>query len=311
MCPSSPLNDRILKDWQYVRSYAIKDSNLFLSLMADGGIYEFEPKLSDEKASATQQPSSSTLTTTSAARVRGTATYRERMVLPPGAVFEAVLEDVSRADAPAHVIGRAHIDGPGNPPIPYSISYDPSRIDPSHRYAVRARIVASGKLLFTSDQYYPVLTAGESNEVDLLLRRAGASSAASGGAGGSNTPPGKTASTEPLENTYWKLIRLGDTAVTVAPQQQEPHFVLNSQTRRVGGSGGCNRLNGGYAVNGDRLTFSQLAGTMMARLQGMETEKAFLQALPQVSKWKITGQHLELFDASGNVIASFEARQIK
>jgi hypothetical protein len=104
------------------------------------------------------------------------------MVLPPGAVFEAILEDVSRADAPAHVVGRAHIDGPGNPPIPFSISYDPSRIDPSHRYAVRARIVVSGKLLFTSDQHYPVLTAGESNEVNLLLRRAGASSAASGGA---------------------------------------------------------------------------------------------------------------------------------
>jgi heat shock protein HslJ len=30
MCPSSPLNDRILKDWQYVRSYIIKDSNLSL-----------------------------------------------------------------------------------------------------------------------------------------------------------------------------------------------------------------------------------------------------------------------------------------
>jgi para-nitrobenzyl esterase len=74
MCPSSPLNDRILKDWQYVRSYIIKDSNLFLSLMADGGIYEFEPKSSDERASDTQQPSSSTPTTTSAARVRGTAT---------------------------------------------------------------------------------------------------------------------------------------------------------------------------------------------------------------------------------------------
>ena len=33
--------------------------------------------------------------------IEGTATYRERMALPPGAVFEATLEDVSRADAPA------------------------------------------------------------------------------------------------------------------------------------------------------------------------------------------------------------------
>jgi para-nitrobenzyl esterase len=41
-CPT-PLNDRIGKDWGFVRSYVIKDGRLFLSLMADGGIYEFEP----------------------------------------------------------------------------------------------------------------------------------------------------------------------------------------------------------------------------------------------------------------------------
>lgn len=43
MCPPGPLNDRIPKDWTYVRSYTIKDSHLFLSLKADGGTYEFEP----------------------------------------------------------------------------------------------------------------------------------------------------------------------------------------------------------------------------------------------------------------------------
>ena len=32
--------------------------------------------------------------------VTGTASYLERMALPPGAVFEATLEDVSRAGKP-------------------------------------------------------------------------------------------------------------------------------------------------------------------------------------------------------------------
>jgi para-nitrobenzyl esterase len=31
------------KDWEFVRSYTIENGHLFLSLMADGGIYEFEP----------------------------------------------------------------------------------------------------------------------------------------------------------------------------------------------------------------------------------------------------------------------------
>lgn len=43
MCPPGSLHDRLAKDWGYVRSYVLKNGHLFLSLMADGGIYEFEP----------------------------------------------------------------------------------------------------------------------------------------------------------------------------------------------------------------------------------------------------------------------------
>ena len=43
MCPPGSLHDRVVKDMEYVRSYVMKDGHLFLSLMADGGIYEFEP----------------------------------------------------------------------------------------------------------------------------------------------------------------------------------------------------------------------------------------------------------------------------
>jgi para-nitrobenzyl esterase len=38
-----PLHDQIVKQWDSIRSYVIKDGHLFLSLMADGGIYGFEP----------------------------------------------------------------------------------------------------------------------------------------------------------------------------------------------------------------------------------------------------------------------------
>jgi hypothetical protein len=32
-----------VKQWAHIRSYVIRDEHLFLALMADGGIYEFEP----------------------------------------------------------------------------------------------------------------------------------------------------------------------------------------------------------------------------------------------------------------------------
>jgi len=42
-CPPESLHDHLVKQWPFVRSYVLEDGHLFLSLMADGGIYEFEP----------------------------------------------------------------------------------------------------------------------------------------------------------------------------------------------------------------------------------------------------------------------------
>lgn len=42
-CRPSPLHDRFARDLAFVRSYVVRDGNLYLSLMADGGIYAFEP----------------------------------------------------------------------------------------------------------------------------------------------------------------------------------------------------------------------------------------------------------------------------
>ncbi len=43
LCLPGSLHDQIVKQWSYVRSFVIRDGHLLLALMADGGIYEFEP----------------------------------------------------------------------------------------------------------------------------------------------------------------------------------------------------------------------------------------------------------------------------
>src|SRR5262245_61480950 len=107
--------------------------------------------------------------------VTGSATYRERIALPPDALFEATLEDVLRLDAPADVIGRTRLESPGQPPFRFSLRYDPARIQESRMYSVRVRITAGDRLLFFTDRSYPVLTRGSGTDVAILLRRAGAS----------------------------------------------------------------------------------------------------------------------------------------
>jgi heat shock protein HslJ len=75
----------------------------------------------------------------------------------------------------------------------------------------------------------------------------------------------------------------------------------------VSGSGGCNRLTGSYELEGERLTFGRMAGTMMACRDGMDTERAFLDALSRVRRARVLGQQLQLFDSEDKPVARFEA----
>ncbi len=105
--------------------------------------------------------------------VTGTASYRERIALPPGAVFEAVLEDVTLADAPAQVLGSTTIEDPGNPPFAFDIAFDPADLDPDETYAVRAQVSVGRRIIFVSDTLQPVLTRGAPDEVQIWMIKVG------------------------------------------------------------------------------------------------------------------------------------------
>ena len=115
---------------------------------------------------------------TSTAKVTGTVTYRERIALPPIAVIKVQLVDVSRADAPAIVLGEQVTHAAGKQvPFAFRITFDPARIEASNSYAVQARIEQDGKLRFISDRHYAVITGGAPTHVDIVLRSVGASRA--------------------------------------------------------------------------------------------------------------------------------------
>jgi heat shock protein HslJ len=115
-----------------------------------------------------------------------------------------------------------------------------------------------------------------------------------------------TAHNVALVNTYWKLVEIKGAAVTVTDNQREPHIVLNAE-RRVAGSDGCNRMMGGYQVSGNNLQLTQMAGTRMACMQGAEQAQLIGATLPQVARYKIAGDEMELRDTKGAVIARFKA----
>jgi uncharacterized lipoprotein YbaY/heat shock protein HslJ/uncharacterized lipoprotein NlpE involved in copper resistance len=100
----------------------------------------------------------------------GSALIRERIALPASTVFEVIIEDIARADAPATPLARTVIEDPGQPPIAFSIDYDRSSLDPRAIYALRATIRHKGRLLFTTDTITQVLQDGDPREVEVIMK---------------------------------------------------------------------------------------------------------------------------------------------
>lgn len=102
--------------------------------------------------------------------VSGTVTYRERIALTPGARLVVELRDVSLQDTAAPLIARQTIENPGQVPIDFRIEYSRDDINSRNTYAILARIIESdGRLAFTNDTAYEVITRGYPNSVDMLL----------------------------------------------------------------------------------------------------------------------------------------------
>jgi len=109
----------------------------------------------------------------SASEVSGTITYLARMALPSQAMVQVQLEDVSRADGAAQILGQQKFQlGNRQVPIPFTLRYDPGKIDAKHSYAVRAQISMASEVRFTTDQAYKVITQGNPTKVDLILKPA-------------------------------------------------------------------------------------------------------------------------------------------
>ena len=105
--------------------------------------------------------------------VTGTLTYLERIALPETAEISVQIQDVSRADAPAIIIGEEQFPSDGKQvPFPFSVKYDTGEIVENHSYVVRGEIRVDGTLLFTTTQAYPVITRGNpTSGIELILTK--------------------------------------------------------------------------------------------------------------------------------------------
>ena len=210
--------------------------------------------------------------------------------LPVGAVLTVTLEDVSLADAPAVTLAQTEIPLTGQqPPVPFSLVYPGAAVQPPAIYSARARVTLGDRLLFTTTESYRV-DALSPAPAELRLQAVPPPVA----------PPTPDVS---LTETYWKLIEVDGTPVQVSDDTREPHLVLHNQDSRLAGSGGVNRLMGGFTLDGGTLTFGNIASTMMAGPpEAMQQEQAILGALGRGRGFRIAGDRLALVDDAGRPV---------
>lgn len=111
-----------------------------------------------------------------------------------------------------------------------------------------------------------------------------------------------------LTDTHWTLVHLTDRPLRPLATERAAHLVLHGEGQRVSGSGGCNRLLGQFAQEGQALRFARLGRTMMACPE-LDDEQFFLDTLDKVRFWRIAGTRLELLDDKRQPLAEFSAPQ--
>jgi putative lipoprotein len=208
--------------------------------------------------------------------VSGTVAYRERIALPPDAVAEVLLSDVSKMDVAAPVIAKTTVLLDGQQvPLTFALGYDSSSIEPNHTYAVRAVILSAGRVIFTTDRAYPVITRGNPTHVDLLLVRVS-----------------QEAVTSEIWGTKWLLEDLGGAGV-LDRVQATLEFI---EAGKVAGHGSCNRFFGAVEISGESINFSSLGSTRMSCAEAvMMQESNYLKALEGAERFTFDGSVLLIY----------------
>ncbi|HET6577532.1 MAG TPA: YbaY family lipoprotein [Gemmatimonadales bacterium] len=223
-----------------------------------------------------------------AGRVAGSATYRERMALPPDAELRVQLFDMSAQDSAPTQVADTTVRPEGRQvPLPFVLRYDPKAIDPKHVYAVRATILSARGPLFTSTAVVKVITWDHPDRVDLVLTRvADAAAADSAGADTAGSAPGG------LWGTTWVLQAVGG-----APVSDDAQATLEfPEEGKTAGRGACNHFFGSVTVTDSTIAFGPLGATRMACAEAvMGQETRYLKALQDAERYAVEGNVLLVY----------------
>ena len=110
-----------------------------------------------------------------------------------------------------------------------------------------------------------------------------------------------------LAPQYWRIVSLEGAPVAVAANEREPRLILRGDQGGYLASAGGDDIKGEYVVAGNEIQFQGFTAPVPSPQESREQLATLLTVLMVTRSWKIQGQVLELFDASGRPVAVLEA----
>mgnify|MGYP002783774335 CR=1 FL=1 len=93
-------------------------------------------------------------------------------------------------------------------------------------------------------------------------------------------------------NKKWIITELNGVPVQQSGTDKDAHFVFDPETKRVGGSAGCNRISGFYTIEKkNNIKFGEIASTKMA-CPDLAFEEAVLKAIPTITQFTVENNQL-------------------
>lgn len=220
--------------------------------------------------------------------LEGTATYRERMALPPKATLEVRLVETtknsSRGKTVAHLSERIR----SGVPIKFLLKYNDRDIRRGYQYVLQADIKVDGKVWFTTTGRYPVLS--RNHNANLVLQRV-------------NIEDKKTGQNEVFGN--WTAVSLNGQRIA-GKSDVKMQLTKNGE---ITGFSGCNRYFGQVRLRNNMFKTSQVGSTRMAchNQKIVMQERALFDVLEKASSYRLAkgGKELNLRDQRGRTIAVF------
>jgi len=209
----------------------------------------------------------------------GTVSYREHVSLPPDAVLEVSIVDLS-LEPPANVFASTRVLTRNQLPIPYQVRFDLAGARRNHSYALEARILVGGKVWFATIKRPSVQGPVQPEiQVERVVAR----------------------TEDPKPQGKWLTESIRSTGVIGNLQST----IEITPDGKVTGNGGCNSFGGMATISGDKISFGSLVATQTACPSATkDQETKLLGALTDARRWMIDDQRgkLILFDEANREV---------